>query len=390
LSPGDAAAGLIGPDPGDSDGGLTIPSSGDANIGSIVGGVIGGVAGLALICALLFFCLRRRKTRQPRWVEKKTEGPRFVEKVKAIPAGVSIMFAKAKGMKKGPSKNPYQRHSQQDSVSSIYSTNEPRGFFAAGDPVRRSSSRKSERNKLRKKNSSVSSQSTFAGIMEEKEKDAFNPFADPEPPRILRLSNPDTSPHGPLTPQPAVTSAHLAKDPFASPFDEPQIAPGVLPPILGHKRTQSSASALNSHPPTFTFPAPDNAPTKAGTGPPALAQAPLPDKKRRSSMALPMFDATSTSASGNSDYSYFGEPGPSRPATRLLTPGLPTGRTVRQSDPFDLDRPEVLGFGSVLGRKEVRGSVTRQPTRGKRTSTMGNWGGVNDGPFSSWNATPRR
>jgi hypothetical protein len=109
---------------------------------------------------------------------------------------------------------------------------------------------------------------------------------------------------------------------------------------------------------------------KASIGPSPIRRVPVPDQKRRSSMALPTFDATSTAASGNSDYSYFGEPGPSRPGTRLFTPGLPTGRTVRQSDPFDLDRPEVLGFGSVFGRREVRGSVTRQPSRGKRVSTV--------------------
>jgi hypothetical protein len=325
-------------------------------------------------------------------VEKNSEGPRFLEKVKAIPTRVVVLFAKVKEIKMGPPKNPYpyQRHSQQDSISSIYSTSEPQGFFAAGDPARRSSSRKSDRNKLRKKSSSVSSQSAFAGIMEERERNAFDPFADPETPRVLRLSNPDASPRGPLTPQPAMTSAYLNKDPFASPYDNPQITPGALPPVLGHQRTQSSASALSSNPPAFSFPAPENSTSKPSIGAPPPGKAPVYDRKRRSSMALPTFDATSTAASGNSDYSYFGEPGPSRPGTRLMTPGLPTGRTVRQSDPFDLDRPEVLGFGNVLGRKEVRGSLTRQPTRSKRVSTAGNWGGPSDGPFSSWNSAPRR
>jgi hypothetical protein len=388
LPSGDAAAGLIGPEPAgsDSEGGLTIPANGDANIGSIVGGVVGGVVGLALICALLFFCLRKRKSKQPRWAEKNVQGSNFLEKLKAIPAAVSVVLAKVKGIKKGPTKNPYQRHSQQDSISSIYSTTDSQGFYAAGDFMKRSSSRKSERNRLRKKNSSVSSHSTFTGIPENMEKNANNPFADPEPPRILRLSNPDSSPRGPLTPQPAMTSAHLAKDPFASPFDDPSI----LPPVQGHKRTQSQASALSSHPPSFIFPSRSNVGNKDPVGPPQVTRVPLPDQKRRSSMALPTFDATSTAASGESDYTLYGEPGPSRPATSMFTPGLPTGRTVRQSDPFDLDRPEVLGFGSILGRKEVRGSVTRQPTRSKRTSSAGNWVNVNDGPTFSWNVVPRR
>lgn len=403
LPTGDAAAGIIAPDQGDPDGegGLTIPSTGDANIGSIVGGVLGGVAGLALICALLFFCLRKRKSRAPRWIEKKVEGPRFVEKVKAIPAGVSVMFAKVKGMKKGPARNPYRRHSQNDSVSSIYSTNtsgrtrsmsEPQGFLAGEPPMRRSSSRKSERNVLRKKNGSVSSQLTFAGILEERDA-GFNPFADPEPPRILHLSNPDAaSPRGPVTPQPAATSAGLLRDPFASPFDDPVIGPngsGVSLPIQGHKRTQSSASALSSHPPSFIFPGPPNT-SGVPSGPPPPTQALLPNQKRRSSMAFPTFDATSTGASRDSDLLRFGEPGPSRPGTNLFTPAIPTGRTVRQSDPFDLDRPEVLGFGNVAGRREVRASVTRQATRGRRTSSVGNWGSTTDGPYPSFNPAGRR
>ncbi|KAH3963580.1 hypothetical protein HBI56_227040 [Parastagonospora nodorum] len=392
VSTGDAAAGVIGPAPSsESGGGLTLPTSGNANIGSIAGGVAGGVAGLVLICGLLFFCLRKRKSRQPRWAEKNLEGPRFMDKMKAKAAGVGVMFAKVKGSKKGPAKNPYQRHSQQDSISSVYSTADSQGFYAPRD-VKRSSSRKSERNRLRKKNSSVSSQSTFAGILEEHERSANNPFADPEPPRLLRLSNPDAaSPRGPLTPQPALTSVQPAQNPFASAFDEPNL----LLSAPGHQRTQSQASALTAHPPSFVFP---TNPTRRKSVPKPMLDPPPPsqasgrNQARRSSMALPTFDATSTAASGESDY--FGEPGPSRPGTGMFTPGLPTGRTVRQSDPFDLDRPEVLRFGNVLGRNEVRASVTRQNTRSKRTSSAGagNWSSVKDaaaGPFS-WNVIPRR
>ena len=395
LPSGDSSSGVIGPEAGDPDGegGLTIPN-GNANIGSIAGGVIGGVAGLALVCALLFFCLRKRKTRQPRWVEKNVGAPRFVEKVKGIPTGVSVIFAKVKGMKTGPSRNPYQRHSQQDSISSVYSTNSngQDGFFAAGAPVRRSSSRKSERNRLRKKNSSVSSQSTFAGIIEEKKREAINPFDDPEPPRILRLSNPDAveSPRAPVTPQPAATPAN----PFTSPFDDPVVPPGwseAKLPMLGHKRAQSSLSALSSHPPSMLFAGSGDTVAKGSIGPPPNNQAP-PVQERRPSIAFPTFDSTSTGASRNSDLTLFGEPGPSRPATNLFTPGQPTGRTVRQSDPFDLDRPEVLGFGDVVGRKEVRASVTRQPTRGKRTSSVGSWANTktNEGPYPSFTASWRR
>jgi hypothetical protein len=375
LPSSDTAAGIIGPEQSSSEsgGGLTLPTSGDANIGGIVGGVVGGVAGLALICALLFFCLRQRKVKQPRWSEKNVEGPRFLEKVKAIPASMGVIFAKVR-VKKGP----YQQHRQQDSVSSIYSTTDSQGFYAPGDFMKRSSSRKSERNRLRKKSSSVSSQQQlYPGILVEADR---NPFADPEPPRTLRLSNPDAaSPRGPLTPQPAITSARPTNDPFASPFD----GPDLLLPVQGHKRTESQASALSSHPPSFILPSVPTAPS----------QPPQPSHNRRSSMALPTFDATSTAASGETDYGLYSENGPSRPGTGMFTPGLPTGRTVRQSDPFDLDRPEVLRFGNIMGRTEVRSSVTRQQsTRGKRTSSVGNWASVKDGygPFSSWNSAPRR
>lgn len=390
LPSGDSTSGVIGPEPGNLDGsGLTIPSSGDANIGSIVGGVIGGVAGLALVCALLFYCLRKRKPKQPRWVEKKAQGPRLIEKARGIPAGVSIIFAKIKGMRAGPARNPYRRHSQQDSISSIYSTN-PNGrdgFFAAEVPVRRSSSRKSERNRLRKKNSSVSSQSAFVDIQEDRE----NPFNDPEPPRVLHLSNPDAnqSPRGPLTPQPAVTQAN----PFDTPFDDPAVPPGwpgAMPPALGHKRTQSSASALSSHPPSLMLAGPGTM-TKGPSGSPPAKETVAP--ARRSSMAYPTFDATSTGDSRISDLTFYSDPPPSRPGTNLFTPGLRTGRTVRQSDPFDLDRPEVLGFGNVVGRREVRSSVVRQGTRGRRASSAANqqsWASTNEGPYQPYSAAGRR
>ncbi|KAH8727799.1 hypothetical protein GQ44DRAFT_702998 [Phaeosphaeriaceae sp. PMI808] len=398
LPTGDAAAGVIGPENGGSDpeAGLTIPNGRDSNIGAIVGGVVGGVAGFALVCTLLFLCLRKRKTRQPKWVEKRVERSNFVAKVKGIPTRVGILVEKLKG-KIGPSKNPYQRHSQQDSISSIYSTDqngrrrsmsEPQGAFAAERPARRSSSRRSERNRLRKKNGSVSSQS----IMEERERPIFDPFADPEPSRTLFLSNPDALSPGVLTPQPAITPAN----PFSSPLDDSASAPGfsVLPPVLGHKRTISSASALSSHPSNFVFPTPLNATGRGLAGSASNGQAPPPKQNRRSSIAYPTFDATSTAASGNSDYSYFSGVGANRPVTGMFTPALATGRTVRQSDPFDLDRPEVLGFGSVTGRKEVRDTLMRQASRGKRTSSFGNWHTAGDTPgqtqWSSWNTPARR
>ncbi|KAF1916283.1 hypothetical protein BDU57DRAFT_516293 [Ampelomyces quisqualis] len=387
IPTGNPASGLIGPEQGGSksDGGLTIPSSGEANIGSIAGGVVGGVAGLALICALLFFCLRKRKTRMPGWAEKNVERPRFLEKVRGKATGVGVMFANYKGTKKGSARNSHHRHSQQHSISSRCSTPKSQGFYAQEEFTKRPSSRNSERNRLRKKNSSVFSQSKISGILGESEKSADNPFADPEPPRILRLSNPDSTLRGLLTPQPVITSDHPSRVPFASPFEDPTL----LVSVQKYHRTQSQASALSSHPPSFIFPTRPQATNKDSIGPLLPIPVSLPAEKRRSSMAFPTFDVTSTAASGGSDHTSSGEPGPSRPATRLFTPRTVTGRTVRQSDPFDLDRPEVLGFGNVLGRKDVRGSVSRQPMRGKRTSSTGNWTTVNDGPQFSWNVVRR-
>jgi hypothetical protein len=141
--------------------------------------------------------------------------------------------------------------------------------------------------------------------------------------------------------------------------------------MFQHQRTMSSMSALSSHPPSSY---PTNDPFRDPfNAPGAPTKAVPPTHNRRSSMALPTFDTTSSGASRDSNYTFFGEPGPSRPGTNLFTPGLPTGRTVRQSDPFDLDRPEVLGFGDVIGRKEVGGSVTRQASRNRRVSSVGNW-----------------
>jgi hypothetical protein len=188
------------------------------------------------------------------------------------------------------------------------------------------------------------------------------------------LLNPDPR-SAPVTPQvPAATAGREIQDPFASILDPPRNVPafaGVPTRNHQHQRTMSSMSALSSHPPSSY---PTNDPFRDPfNAPGAPTKAVPPTHNRRSSMALPTFDTTSSGASRDSNYTFFGEPGPSRPGTNLFTPGLPTGRTVRQSDPFDLDRPEVLGFGDVIGRKEVGGSVTRQASRNRRVSSVGNW-----------------
>ncbi|KAI4942499.1 hypothetical protein J4E91_010097 [Alternaria rosae] len=386
-TPTGGSAGIIAPEQGNSSDNSPLTFANGGNIGGIIGGVFGGVAALALVSVLLFVCLRKRKSRPVRWNEKQETGPSFLARLKTIPSGVGAFVARIKGSQSGPISNPYQRHAAQTSVGSVYSrdsngrgrsTSEPQGFFGvkrAGSSNSRSS-KKSERNLLRKKPSSISSNYRFPGIVEDT--GSPNPFADPK--STLLVLNPDPR-SAPVTPQVPVAAADTEpRDPFASIQDPPGAGPAwAQVPTHHHTRTISSVSALSSHPVSSFYTA-DNPFRDPPYAPPAPSQAVLPSHNRRSSMALPSFnalstaDATSTFASRDSDM-FFGEPGPSRPATNFFTP-MPTGRTVRQSDPFDLDRPEVLGFTSVfnINRKEVAGNITRQPTRSKRTSSVGNWG----------------
>ncbi|KAL6707771.1 hypothetical protein ACN47E_003671 [Coniothyrium glycines] len=405
LPTGDSSAGIIAPEQGPDDSPLTLPKNNDAKIGGIVGGVIGGVAALALITGLLFFCLRKRKVKPLRWDEKKNNMPRFMEKIHSIPAGMGVLVAKLKGKKAGPIDNPYQRHTVQSSVGSVYSTHtngrvrstsEPHGASTVqrSGSVRSTSSKKSERNLLRKKQSSISDY-RFPAIAEDiirQNNDInLNPFSDPEPPRALALLNPDPRSQ-PVTPLVPAATPNNSRDPFASPRDRAgDGADWRLPAIPFHRRNISSLTSLSSHPPSMSLPI-DGPSLDTAVVPPAPTQAVVPAHPRPPLNTLPSFNTTSSGASRESNYTFFGEPGPSRPGTNLFTPGLPTGRTVRQSDPFDLDRPEVLGFGEVLGRKEVRGSVTRQGTRSRRTSSFGNWfGGVGEThePYDRDSAKPR-
>ena len=78
-----------------------------------------------------------------------------------------------------------------------------------------------------------------------------------------------------------------------------------------------------------------------------------------------------SSAAAGFDFG-FGEPGPTRPTTEAFTPLPPTfeaftPRTNRMSDPFDLDKPELLGFPGDKGvglamAGAGRTASTRSPT----------------------------
>ncbi|KAF3034185.1 hypothetical protein E8E11_002964 [Didymella keratinophila] len=406
-------------------------SSSEPNVGGIIGGVIGGLAGLALLGLLVFFLLRRRKSRENSWNEKSPvtssfeQSTSFVSKLKAVPAGFGGFFARLRNEKTGPLDNPYQRHQPRSSVGSVYSTtssgrgrsiSEGQGQSATGGGfVRRVSSRQSERNVLRKKNSSVSSLSPFIGIVEEptRNNSIGNPFADPTPdsPRNLRISNPDTmdeQARGPSPPQPAATP-RTVRDPFASLIDQIDGAPDWLrdsqmtaltaTTAPTHRRMQSSASALNSHQASSVYsrdPFADPSPIP-----------PVPNQASFSQPKAPLSTYYASPTARESNYTFFGEPGPSRPGT-MFTPGLPsnpgpsrpptnyftapitpapltggpltggpltsTSRLDRQSDPFDLDRPEVLSFKGIMN--QMRDSIARTATvRSRRTSSVGGWFG---------------
>ncbi|ORY13259.1 hypothetical protein BCR34DRAFT_562308 [Clohesyomyces aquaticus] len=454
ILPG-GSAGIIAPSEGDGGSGLTIPTNGTTNIGGIVGGVMGGFIGIAMISALLFLCLRRRKREpfqpwQKRMSEKnESSSPTLLEKIKALPVAIGAFFLRLKGDKTGPVEHPYARHTARSSVSSMYSVrtngrsrsiSEPpskfrqqlNGLKGFGD---RMPSLKRSRTLLGKKQDSLvnGSKSPFPGMVDDPilRNSKENPFADPEPlepPRNLRLLNPDPSSGNttprlpqktavdglqdqqrpPITPRALSTSTNGSRDPFASILDELEERNGSGTPEwlkeTAHKRTHSAQTALRSHPPSSLYTASvyttaDNPfldPSDAPKVPPLPVFPPTalpPNPPRRPSNAytstLPAFNPTASDNSRASNGSFFfGEPGPSRPTTNMFS-AAPTPRYGRQSDPFDLDRPEVLNFGAVGGRREVRASVTRQNSRTRRASSIPNWVNLDDGPYERASAIPQ-
>ena len=275
---------------------------------------------------------------------------------------------------------------------------------------------KKSRSLLQKKQDSlvVGSKSPFPMIVEDpvarNSGGIENPFADPiDPPRNLQLLNPDPEsprpPHGtlnglqdqqrgPIAPKPTATSERGSVDPFTSILNELDERNGSGTPewlretAQRHRRTASSQAALGSHPPSnytaSVYTNGDN-PFFDPSDAPAIPNQPLPpnppSRPANTYTPFPQFNTTSSTVSRVSkDSFYFGEPGPSRPTTNAF------GGRVRQSDPFDLDRPEVLGFGDVGGRM-VRASVTRQNSR-KRNSSVPKWVNVDEGPYERASAVP--
>ncbi|KAL5402770.1 hypothetical protein PMIN04_012939 [Paraphaeosphaeria minitans] len=431
--PTSGSAGVIAPDTGTTDGGgsLTLPLNGSTNVAPIVGGVLGGFLGLALVSALLFLCLRRRRRRRrrrrgtfERWKHRLSEKSgreggglsarlrAIPEKVKGIPAGLGVFVARLKGAKSGPASNPYRKHTRN--ASSVYSVGTTRRSQSISEPPStlrqqlrgfggfgRMPTLKRSRTLLQKKQDSlvVGQNSPFPNIVDDpvlrNSNVGVNPFADPlDPPKSLQLLNHDPVPpqpqqDGPLAQKLAASLERNPRDPFATILDEIDAQNGSGTPewlretAQQHKRTTSFQTALHSNPVTHHASSfhtdrqsnPFFDPSDPPPLPPTRPLPPTPSKPARTYAPLPQFDTTSSTVSRMSqDSFFFGEPGPSRPATNVF------GRGVRQSDPFDLDRPEVLSFGKVGGRM-VRGSVTRHNSR-KRSSTVPNWINVNDGPYA--------
>ncbi|KAF2835198.1 hypothetical protein M501DRAFT_999514 [Patellaria atrata CBS 101060] len=205
--------------------------------------------------------------------------------------------------------------------------------------------------------------------------DPENPFADPgllsvyssQPPRTPDWARNRTSPtpktaetalasHPPSpstesippSPQPPNhPSQYLTRiNPFLDPtYDPPPMPPDSLPPlqpppvlprvsILGSV-SSSGRSSASSNPTLFSS-------QYAGNSAGGLRCDGTPSTSRDSG-----------STAGLSDI-LIGEPGPTRPGTAFAIDGR---QAKGISDPFDLDKPEVLGFGTVDGGREVAGSM---------------------------------
>jgi hypothetical protein len=359
--------------------------------------------------------------------EKEEARPGFLAKVKATPAAVAVFFATLKRDKDEPVQNQHR----SSTSSSIYSTttDNPPARSISKPPSRlrqhlreiggRMPGLSRSRTLLQKKQDSfvVGSQSPFIGIVEDpvarNRKGTENPFADPnleplEPPKKLSLLNPDpksteNSPNlqqqfndglqnqqrAPVAPKPATMSDRGSKDPFSSIMDQLESYDGSgTPEWLKdlHRRSQSASAALQSHPP-FIHPnsvsvSADN-PFLDPTDVPPVPTEPLPPNPPINPIKAYYNPTTNATSRASNTSFYYGESGPSRPTTRMFA--TTPHRAGRQSDPFDLDRPEVLGFGTVSGRREVRAStVTRQDSR-RRSSSVVN---MNDNPYKRASADP--
>lgn len=406
--------------------------------------------GMTVVGAMLFLCLRRRRTREilAAWKqrinekrrpgevgEEQSESVSFVSQVKALVARIRSM-ATAIVLKIRPNKNSTQENANcggdRNSVSSMYSTRSSVRLRTSSEPpsrFRRQLHDFTDRMAIvkwpnggtgRPQNSaSGASHSSFSDAVEDPLiRNISNPFLDPallREPTLpnLRIMNPDPSRSstGMITPRQAVAEGLVGRqrapltpltprlppqsqqaepvpripNPFSDPTDEPEDhTRGATPDWLRRSSHPPSSFYTNSFyypspsnpfidPPDFPVPPLPNQPTTIYT-PQVPFPASLPNYSRssRASQAFLQPSSARGSAATNSSAFLSGEPGPSRPTTTLTNASF-SRATRGKSDPFDLDRPEVLGLGNVSSRKEVRAGVMRQNS----SSTL-NWVTLDD------------
>jgi len=408
---------------------------------------------MTVVGAMLFLCLRRRRMREilaarkQRINEKRRPGEAGEEQSESVSFASQVKIrsmATAIMLKIRPNKNSAQENANcggdRNSVSSMYSTRSSVRLRTSSEPpsrFRRQLHGFTDRMAIvkwpkggmgrRQNSASGASHSPFSDAVEDplvrNSSRISNPFLDPallQEPTLpnLRIMNPDPitprqavaeglvgQQRAPLTPRtprlpPQSQQAELVPrilNPFSDSTDEPEDrTSGATPDWLrrsSHAHTQSAATALRSHPPSFytnsfyytspsnpfidppDFPVPPllNQPTTTYT-PQVPFPAYLPNYSRssRASQAFLQPSSARGSAATNSSAFPFGAPSPSRPTT-ILTNASFSRATRGKSDPFDLDRPEVLGLGNVSSRKEVRASVARQNS----SSTL-NWVTLDD------------
>ncbi|KAF2495618.1 hypothetical protein BU16DRAFT_394454 [Lophium mytilinum] len=467
IIPTPGSAGLISPfrgSGGSNSGNVTAGNTPKTDVGVLIGGIFGGVIGVALVGALIFMCLRRRQTRETleAWKERINEKRRpredqdselgtasTFDRMKAPLAGASLMVtafvSRFTSRRLPPPQDEGRRSNIRDSVSSVYSQSTLARSRSRSEPASRLRQQLQGLSSRMKKSKGTTPRLDFTQTPPfldavndplVRGSNVNNPFLDPADLREptlpnLRVMNPDASrpSTGMLTPRQAI-AAGLAgqqrapitpivlqrppptetQNPFLSPFDDLANRNQVSTPDWlrrpSHSRTQSAQTALQSHPPSsldgnpsFYYPSSINPfadpmqpeipslqsqshPSDHLLQPPSNAYTPGPgpypvSASSRNSQVHPRNYNPRISSSTTSDLFLFGEPGPSRPTT-IFTNGSSSRATRGKSDPFDLDRPEVLGFGAVGSRREVRASVTRQNSRSNRQSSTPHWVTMDD------------
>ncbi|KAF2753708.1 hypothetical protein EJ05DRAFT_169284 [Pseudovirgaria hyperparasitica] len=384
----------------------------------IAGGVVAGLVGIALVAALVFLCFRRRRQgknalpRRGEAGEKGDQAGEIDEMNDSVVAGAVPSHARTDSRESESTNTAGSQRRSRWSHSTGLPPNSPRSR-AMSAPV----AFRSRFNGLvagiktrmdRKKDSPPLGHPASPSPNTESLYSIDDPFLDPiQPlrPAALRIVNPDTSkPSTPIpknnTSQPIISSTTITtptRSPLRNPFADPSSPQGTTPEYLrhpGHSRTQSLQTALHSHPPTphatsFHSASLQTPNPNAADYPHPSYSYPYPTPHLSPAPSSPLPN-THLHPAVRPLFTPHPSPHPiDSTRTSMTTPYLSTARRVRgKSDPFDLDRPEVLGFGNVSGRREVQDSVTRPALAGVRKSSTPGWG-VAGGPEASGNRGSR-